>query len=722
MEQKKVTDTYKNIEKLISANRVNKAIKEIRQLSTDRQTMFVNDELSQIEEIYKYMFHYLLEGVQDDSREGILSEIKERLYSLNDKIKREIDKKESTDYYYEILRINSYRQEQVNDILNRYGNIVSELSLAEAAGLESGELRKSKEETLKLLFNVLFTSFKEDANYKDLSNYLQSGYADKAVIMQSLSALTLSLLKFYDRSKVILLLDIYETTRDIPAAARSLTALIFTLLYYKDRILNDTKLKARLSLLTTENISFRREVWRAIRAIIGTIDTKRIADKMKDELIPELMKFKPDILKSLREGDLDMNSSSSEYNPDWEEMLENSGLSEKMRELSEMQSEGADLLMVTFANLKQFPFFSSASNWFLPFDENHTMLKLDDTMKQFVTLISSSSANVCDSDIYSLAFAASQMPSAQRDMLSNQMRAQFEQMNEEIKSRLNEDTSPMFTDEVTKVVRDLYRFFKLFRKREGLKNPFDRPLDFMNIPFVKDLMSYDEKLRPIAEFYFKRGFYAESLPIIDVMLQFTPNDVMLWEQKGFSLQNLGSLSGALEAYNRAALLRTPGLWLTKKLAFINHKLGNYETAADYYRKALDLDSENLNLIMNLGNSLLDMGDLSGALSEFYHANYNSPENPKVMRAIGWIELLNGNIKKSLEYFKKVIKSDAKNSDYLNAGHASLLMGNHKEAVNYYRLASRENKEDFETAFLTDISVLSKVGFNKEIALVILDNL
>lgn len=80
------------------------------------------------------------------------------------------------------------------------------------------------------------------------------------------------------------------------------------------------------------------------------------------------MKLRPEILKKLREGGGEIDAAMLENNPEWEELLDRNGLTKKMQELSEMQSDGADLMMVTFSNLKQFPFFNKAVNWFLPFD------------------------------------------------------------------------------------------------------------------------------------------------------------------------------------------------------------------------------------------------------------------------------------------------------------------------------------------------------------------
>ena len=49
-------------------------------------------------------------------------------------------------------------------------------------------------------------------------------------------------------------------------------------------------------------------------------------------------------------------------------MMERSGLAEKLKEMSEIQEEGGDVMMGTFEHLKTFPFFSEPANWFLPFD------------------------------------------------------------------------------------------------------------------------------------------------------------------------------------------------------------------------------------------------------------------------------------------------------------------------------------------------------------------
>lgn len=98
----------------------------------------------------------------------------------------------------------------------------------------------------------------------------------------------------------------------------------------------------------------------------------------------------------------------------------------------------------------------------------------------------------------------------------------------------------------------------------------------------------------------------------------------------------------------------------------------------------------------------------------------SSDNIKTQRAIAWCELLNGNFTKSAEYYQRIIATGALASDYLNAGHAELLLGHNKEALNLYRLASANDKEGFIKAFRSDIGTLANLGLDRTSALLILD--
>lgn len=714
-----IIENHSKVNTLLDSFRISEAISLVKAMLHETHLNSFIDNASRIEETYKYMIHYLLEGARDEGRDRLLADIVEQLRSLSDRALRESRSVSSSDYYYSVLRFNNLRGERLSEIIKEYGNVISEMSLAELGGNDVSELRKKKEEYLVRIFNSIFISLGSYSDYAELTRYLNSGYADENITAQSLSAMTLSLLCFYDRGKFNALLDVYENSASEKIAARTLVGILLSMICNAARIQGDPLIMSRLS-LWNDSIETYRRLHEVIRIIVGTRDTERVATKMKDEVIPELMKLRPDIMKTIKEESGEIDPSMFENNPEWEELLAKSDLTKKMQELSDMQSDGADLMMVTFSNLKQFPFFNTAANWFLPFDSRHSDLALDDDMRQFVDFLKDAGNMVCDSDMYSLALAATRMPEAQRNMISNQFSAQFSQMKEEVKSSVPKSTTPEFDTEALKYVRDLYRFFKLFRKKEGLYDPFSKPLQFTELPVVGEIMADNEVLELIGEFYFKRGYYADALPLFVTLSKEKCDDASLWEKIGFCHQAENRIACAKEAYDKAALLKTAGPWLTKKLAFVNRKLGNYAEAARYYDSALEMDPDNVSLIMNAGNMLLATGDVGNALGKFYHANYLRSADPRIMRAIAWAELLNKNFVKSSDYYRRIISIKADSTDYLNAGHAALLQSENKEAVNFYRLAAKDNKSDFELAYSNDMAVLESLGADRNTLLLILD--
>lgn len=54
----------------------------------------------------------------------------------------------------------------------------------------------------------------------------------------------------------------------------------------------------------------------------------------------------------MRFGFEESDEENNDMNPDWEDAFEKSGLGDKLREMNELQLEGADVYMSTFAALK----------------------------------------------------------------------------------------------------------------------------------------------------------------------------------------------------------------------------------------------------------------------------------------------------------------------------------------------------------------------------------
>ena len=146
---------------------------------------------------------------------------------------------------------------------------------------------------------------------------------------------------------------------------------------------------------------------------------------MNDEIIPEMLKFTS---QSLNDKKGDLNAEDLDFNPEWEEYMKESGIDNKIKEISELQLEGADVLMGTFANLKSFPFFNKMSNWFIPFYNDNsniaTVFEDQETGETFKNMFETSRF-MCNSDKYSFCLSILMLPHNQRSMMSQQFALQI---------------------------------------------------------------------------------------------------------------------------------------------------------------------------------------------------------------------------------------------------------------------------------------------------------
>lgn len=708
MDIKTIKEKLRKANQLLDKYKVLEAIAVFKEIALETGAYKLSDKIESLRHTYTYMAQYMMRGVPDNSRHDVYDDIVSSLRLIGESMlfRAEIDEK--SDCYSSTCRTIRLRKLSMAGLIDALRRNQSEISLGEEANGDISALYRSKDDLLRDLFDFVWTFRDSKKDLEALKEYSLDPSTPRSDIFIIISALTLSILGYYDRDKLTLLLDIYENTDSEAIAARSLTGAVFALRRHAEWVRRDRTLMQRLRVWDGSIVTFRR-LREVVKNIIRTRDTDRVTSKMRDEVIPELMKMKPEILKKLKNPDADLETGLMDQNMEWQEMLDKSGISKKMHELSEMQGEGADLMMVTFSNLKNFPFFYVAGNWFRPFDRNNPALSLESkTLDTMMQLFSTGNA-ICDSDKYSLGLAFATMPDKQRDMVLGQFDAQMSQITEEMKDQLLKQSMPEFDNNSLTFIRDLYRFFKLFYKRHEFDDPFSAPFDFIGIPVVGDILSDREIIMVTAEFYFKRGYYEEALHLFNLIEENYGSDASYWEKIGYCHQVLKDFQLALDAYRKAELLKNPGTWLIKKLAVINKRLGNFAEAARYYNMALDSDPDNVSLILGAGDMKYEAGDYPAALAEYYHADYLVPDNLRIMRSIAWTEMMNRQYDKSQKMYDKIMNASPDASDYLNAGHLHLLEDEIAKAIDLYKMSAVNNPAQFEADFIADIPTLKKLG-------------
>lgn len=673
------------------------------------------DLLKKQEDTYKYMLHYLVEGYADEGREKMLSKIVSTLLFINDSVLRNKTIIDSPDIYSATLRFERVRKVSLQSRLYDYREAESMAMLASEAG-GNNQLRKDADEKLLALFSYIWTMYGScHDDYKTLSKAVTDPDMTFQFKSQVISALMLGCIRFFDREAVECLLDIYDSDPGPRLSARVLVALLFIIESHPQRVRNDVALLARLS-LWEDSIIIYRQLREVVMNVIRSHDTERISNKLQNEVFPELMKLRPEILNKLRNVSGNSDLEMLDMNPEWEELLNKNGLGDKLKELTEMQMEGGDIMMMAFSNLKSFPFFNSVANWFLPFFQGHNEIASTpvESAGMFNEILDMEGV-MCDSDKFSFALSLIHMPESQRNMMAERMGGQMAQLKEALADKMPKSSVPEFDIEVTRYVRDIYRFFKLFRKKGDFSDPFAQPLDFNSLPVISDILSDNEVLYLVGEFYFKRGYFAQALPLLEKLESENREDSLLWEKIGYCHNALGNLEDAMEWYKRAELVHPDSKWLLKKMAICSRMLDRFDEAAGYYAKALESDPDNYHLLMSSGHCMLESGDIAGAISHYYHADYVKPGKLSTWRSIAWGELLNGNAAKSLEYYGRILESDDSTAmDHLNSGHANYLLGNLKEAAECYKRSGRFpgfGMEGLDKAIADDLEALVKLGVN-----------
>lgn len=605
---------------------------------------------------YSYMLDFASSGGDDPGRDLLVSDTTADLRSILDILlcfERYIN---SSNEFYATMRLDRLQSIPLSEMLADYRKVESELSLALESDADPGHLASRKDELISHIFDkVMVLPYLATEELKYLSETCCAEDTPFELSAMIVSAIFLGMTVNYSRYRLMTLLDIAENAMDEKIRARALASAFLIISLYTPEVASDLRLKMRLDLMKDSLLDYIRLRDVAI-SYLKAFDTGRINDKMKNGLIPHLQKLRPDILKKMQEKYNSEDMEDMEYNPEWEEMLRKSGLEKKMRELSELQSDGADIMMLPLSNLRQLPFFNRMSNWFLPFSKDHSQLRfLKDFGSSTVEVLLNANKALCDSDRFSLALSLERMPEAGRKMLMTQLDANISQLNEEMKEKMLKEESPSFRTAVDNYMRDLYRFFSLYRKRNDFGNPFEvSPNRFLELNLFSEWLNEKEMASMLSEFYFKGGYYKEALSIFERMSASEADDATLWEKIGYCRQSLADPAGALEAYRRAELLNPENPWLENMMAICSKTVGNYADSARYYGKMLERDPENVRAICNFAHANIIAGHLDEASKYLYKADYLDGDNAVVQRLLALCEMLSGKLDKSRTRVERIL--------------------------------------------------------------------
>lgn len=727
MTLKEISQKQKYIYQLLDDDRVYEAILGLSSVVEEVADYSLTGHFNTAKVSYDYLLQYLVAGVKDEGRDEMLNKIIESLYGITDKCVISLSAKQSYELFY--TKSSVLQSVSVESLVSKYFELQNKYQLLTAVPLDAQNARaidgisREMENVGADLFNKLWCAFplsNSDANSLKLLFESAPVYIKQLV----LSALFIGQTKFYDEAKLVFLLEAYVTSSDVETQTRALTGAFMTMLLHPQRVKRSNVVKTLLA-EAADKTHFASDMSSIMQRLVRSRNTENVSKRMREELMPNIMKMDPGLISKLK-GKQALDPSELEENPQWQEWLDKSGVSKKMEELNKLQTEGEDVFISTFSQLKSFPFFNLMANWFLPFYPTHSSFSdsFPGESRKMLSVIKFAPF-LCDSDKYSFCFSLASVPEAQKKAMMVQMDMHNTDLKELESTQLPDDKKKDRDAEINGYIQCLYRFFNLFSRRNDFVSVFKTSMDFTQLPFF-ELSGLDKSsFIIIAEYYLKNGFFKEALSYFQfIQKHFDEVNPQFFQKMGFAYQNLGEFKNAIECYQKYEFVDDADLWNIRHLAMCFRALKQHERALEYYEKALSIKGDNASLCLNAGHCLLELNRPNDAMNYYFKADYLDSSNSKVWRSLAWSSYLIGNYEQSERYYQKLIDGNSATSqDLLNFGHLFLTKGELDKAVDFYAQSAKGGDEKFNaflSAYCADIPVLLQKGTHPDLVVLLRD--
>lgn len=717
---------HEEIIELLSRYRLKEALTQMVVFAARTSDWQLKNEIEALQTSYDLMLQYTSKGMKDPNKEELYNKMIRTAYELTDRIYVAVQATQEYGMYYDTMRTfvqappHSFAELQLQ--LEAYTEDMGTAPLIytdeEKRNNEMDAMRRRHETAVDELFEKIWVSTHwseaEATEARTLFGSLLIQVNDLSVMI---SAITMSLLHIFDFRKFMFLLDAYNHP-EVLVNQRAIVGIALACFYYDARIRRYPEAVLRMNDLN-EDPDFIKNLYDVqIQLLQSARETRKIDKKMREEIIPEMMKNPKLTPPKLN---IDEAEDAEDHNPEWEEWIDRSGITDKLRELGELQMSGADVYMSTFSQLKSFPFFRKIPHWFYPFDSQYpdiAQLSIESN-KQSMSVLNMlmNSDTFCNSDKYSFCFTLMQMPENQRQFLQQQLSAHNE-ASEELKERFKEISQYKVRAEFVsrQYIQDLYRFFKLWMRRYEMHDIFEDSLDLWNKITTEDALLNENYINKLADYLFTHDYLTEAGMLYDTSIElYNEKNAELWQKAGYIYQKIGSYESAIDYYLQSDLLVPDNVWNNRHLAQCYKREGKYDKALEYYKKVEQAQPDNLNLALQIGQCLMEIQRYDEALAYFFKVEYldNKPLNAR--RAIGWCSFITGKYQEAKKYYDLLI-SEAKPSmqDWMNAGHLYYVLGDAEKAIEYYRKAQSlcGSHDEFIRLYLADKADLLKQGFNK----------
>lgn len=725
MNENVIQEQYAHICSLLREKKLKDALSLLISLLSQSTAWELRAQVEQIQLSYEYMLEYMRRGVADPKRGEVYRRLLAETWEIAEQTRLRMLDESSSKLYHEIRRTNAILAGEPFSLLKALHILESfddEMAISRLQSTDKeDEVLHRHEDTLRECFRRLWTNSRWSGREEEEANAaLTSETIPADDLCLWVSAVTLSLMTCFDIRKAGWLLNACAHA-DVRVSRRALIGVVIVFHVHRERLVLYPELSVRMSIMS-EDASFRDAVATVYRQFLLSQETEKIDKKMREDIIPEMMKNVPK-MRGFRFGMEDEDEEKDGENPDWADRFESSGLGDKLREMNELQQEGADVYMSTFSHLKNYPFFREEQNWFYPFS-----LQRSDVVKH-VRRLRSKEINLSEllvkisfmsnSDKYSLFFTLATLPENQREMVKAQLYEQQSVLSDKdfVDQMRQENERPESAG--SQYIQDLYRFFKLYMRRQEFRDIFSEKLDFHRISLFRPFLSTSERLMTIADFYLRKERWEEA---VEVYREVDDNQCLrdadateCYQRLGYALQKLKRYDEAIAAYRKAELLKPDSAWNNRHLAACYRLSRRFDSALEYYKKAEAVSPDDHNLVFHIATCLAESERYEESLNYFFKLDFLVPDSRKAARGIGWCSFMLRKHEQAMKYYEQVLNRSPHAIDYLNAAHVAWVMNDLPKAVSLYTqsAAACESREQFIELFRKDEDALLRQGIRGE---------
>jgi tetratricopeptide (TPR) repeat protein len=719
MTEKEIIATKDKLFYYLSKSQLGRAIELIDELLKQVQDGYYADEVHELKTNYKRMLQYVFYGVSDPEQHLVYQHLLKEAYEIGEHLADKSLQIHSSHYFYRTKRLFAI-QPIISDEVSKAG-------FRRFASL-ANEKTESDIREYEMLIGYSFdkywmTSVYDESMLTQVKQLVEDETIGHIELCSLASAITLSSLGFFDEKKCLALVELTKS-RYTEVVLRALTGIVLFLYFHQQRISFYPSIRTQITLLFDKE-EFVIAAQLIVKQFVRSKETEKITKDITENILPELSKIAPHLRDDL--VDMDNEEDIEDKKNIWQDLIEETGIGEKMQQYAELQSQGADIQMSTFSMLKNYSFFAYVSNWFLPFYAEHSsVISLFKAEKEnsFLSFLTQSPI-LCHSDKYSFCLNLNGVPEQYRKAMMNGVKMESEQLKEMESDKMSLSNTAVSEEIINKYIQDLYRFYKLFPKNN--KNSFDDiftyKFDFHKTWMFRFLQPTNDFLTEIANFYFAKDMYENALSAFLQVEEHTEPSADLYRKIGFSFQKMYNYSLAIDYYQKAELIETENVWTIRKIAFCYRNLKQTDKALEYYLMANSLQPDTIHLLFTIGVCYLELKEYDTALNYFYKIEFLQSNHKKAENYIALCSFLQKNYQQAEKYY---LKQPEKNSYYelLYLGHTYWCVGNKKEALASYNksafMVKKETKQykNFYESLEQDTDILLKHGITtKDIAFI-----